>query len=494
MIKLQIPIEKIIYARQIEGRKFKDGFWYFPETSLNKLKELNLIDSNIEFNEKERKQYKLSPHLRKYQKIIVNNALNENSYGIFSDTGTGKTVMGLEIAKHYNKVLIVCPLSVIQTAWIEDCNKFYPNINIVSLWDKFKKQRLKNLETKAQIYVINYEGLKLIYNEILDSGFDCIIIDESSKMKNHKSQISQYLLNLSDYIPNRFVLSGCPCPNHNSEIFAQTKFINPNIFGNNYYGFLAKYFHQDMKNPHKWYQTDEDKDRFFNKLNQQCVFLKKEDCVDLPKKTFLIRQYDLHKEQNAYYNSIIEDINNNINSWSKFQFKSKLIKLREVLSGFLINENNIIDFKNNKDNELQNIIDEIGDKPIIIWCQFIHEIEMLAKKFNGTSLTSKTPNRDKIISDFKNNKIKLLFTHPKLLGMGVTFTNCNYNIYYSLSYSYEEFKQSQDRIHRIGQENKCTYIILQAKDTIDEKIYKCLSSKKNAVDELYNELSINKTI
>ena len=75
----------------------------------------------------------------------------------------------------------------------------------------------------------------------------------------------------------------------------------------------------------------------------------------------------------------------------------------------------------------------------------------------------------------------------------MTFVNCTYNIYYSLSFSYEEFKQSKDRIHRIGQTNKCTYIILQAKNTIDKKIYNCLQRKKSAVDELFIEMStINK--
>ena len=139
---------------------------------------------------------------------------------------------------------------------------------------------------------------------------------------------------------------------------------------------------------------------------------------------------------------------------------------------------------------LENTFDEIGDKPIIIWCQFQHEIEMLAEKYNGTALTSKTKNRDEIIRQFQSGKIQKLLTHPKLLGKGLTFTNCTYNIYYSLSFSYEEFRQSQDRIHRIGQNNKCTYIILQAKNTIDKKIYNCLQRKANAVDELYLEMGL----
>ena len=151
---------------------------------------------------------------------------------------------------------------------------------------------------------------------------------------------------------------------------------------------------------------------------------------------------------------------------------------------------NIVKMLSNKTAILSEVLNEIGDKQVIIWCQFQYEIGSLAEQFGGIGLTSKTKGRDDIIRDFRDGKIKYLFTHPQLLGKGLTFVNCTYNVYYSLSFSYEEFKQSQDRIHRIGQTNKCTYIILQARDTIDEKIYDCLQRKKSAVDELYNEIGL----
>lgn len=493
MIKVEVSKDKIVLARTIEGRKFKEGYWYFPDSSLPKLQELNLVKNDLIIPKHEEIEFELSKHLRDYQKVIVNKALNYKSYGIFADTGTGKTVCGLEIANNHKKTLIVSPLSIIETAWIDDCNSFYPNLKITSLWDKLKTKRLERLKEESDIYIINFDGLKIIIDEIKAKGFDCIIVDESSRMKNIKSQTTQTLLGLVDYIPNRFILSGCPTPNHNSEIFSQMKFINNEIFGNNYYGFLAKYFSQDMKNPHRWYQTDINKDDYFSRLSEQSIFVKKEDVIDLPEKTFLIRKVQMNKEQKQIYENMINDIKDNINTWSKFEFTAKLMKLREISSGFLVNKDSTTtEFKTNKDSELENVIEEIGDKPIIIWCQFIHEIERLSKKFDGVGLTSKTKNRDNIIRDFKDNKIKLLFVHPKLLGMGVTFTNCNYNIYYSQSYSYEEFKQSQDRIHRIGQVNKCTYIMLQCANTIDERIYNCLKIKKNAVDELYKEMILNK--
>ena len=456
---------------------------------MDKLVQIGLVSADTKVEEKRFVQYELSPHLRQYQKEIVNAALNNGCFAIFSETGTGKCNMGLEISKHLGKTLILCPLSVIETAWIDDCHKFYPALNIINVWGNSRTERLKKLNEDADIYVMNYESYKILRNEIKKKNFDCLMVDESSVMKNMGSQITNMILEMQTVIPHRFVLSGCPTPNHNSEIFPQMKLVAPDVFGNNFYGFLARYFHQDMANPHVWYQTDEDKERYYARLSEKAIFLKKDDCVDLPEKVFEIRRFDMAKNQRKYYDDIVNDIKANINQWSKFEFTAKLMKLREITSGFVINkDNSITDFDNNKAKLLEEVIDEIGNQPIIVWCQFQHEIDTLARKFNGVGLTSKTKNRDDIIRQFKDNKIRLLFTHPQLVGKGLTFVNCTYNIYYSLSFSYEEFKQSQDRIHRIGQTNKCTYIILQAKNSIEEKIYDCVQRKGNAVDELYLEM------
>lgn len=494
MIELVVPVEQIPYIRTIEGRKFKDGKWIFPDHALPTLQKYGLVAQDLKIEKPPKIEYKLSPFLRGYQKDIVNDALNAGCYGIFADTGTGKTVIGLEIARHFKKTLILCPLSVIETAWIDDCKKFYPQMKIINCWSNTSDGRFDLLDEEADVYVMNYESYKIVRNKIMKSNFDCMIVDESSCMKNMKSQITSMILEMINVIPHRFVLSGCPCPNHNSEIFPQMKFVNNEIFGNNYQGFLARYFHQDLSNVHVWFQTAEDKERYNLRLTEQSVFLKKEDCVDLPEKVFQVRRFEMASEQRQHYNELLNDIKSHINEWSKFEFTAKLMKLREITSGFVYTkDSNVITMDSNKPKALAEILEEIGNKQVIIWCQFQHEIKSLAEQFGGVALTSsssKTKERYEIIRDFRDGKIQYLFTHPSLMGKGLTFVNCTYNVYYSLSFSYEEFKQSQDRIHRIGQTNKCTYIIMQAKDTIDEKIYSCLQRKESAVDELYNEIGL----
>lgn len=494
LIELEIPVEKIPYIRTIEGRKFKDGKWIFPDHAIERLQKYGLVDKDVKIEKKQIVQYDISDYLYNYQKSICNDALNFGCYGLFCEVGTGKTIMALEIANHYGKTLVLCPLSIIETVWIEDCNRFYPDKVIISCHGNSKQERIEQLNKEADIYVMNYESYKILYNEILRMKFDCMIVDESSCMKNMKSQITSYILNMIHKVSHRFVLSGTPAPNRFDEFFPQMKFVNPDIFGNNKYGFLQTYSHQSMEDPHVWYQTDEDKEKFNARLTEQAVFLKKEDCVDLPEKVFQVRRFEMASEQRQHYNELLNDIKSHINEWSKFEFTAKLMKLREITSGFVYTkDSNVITMDSNKPKALAEILEEIGNKQVIIWCQFQHEIKSLAEQFGGVALTSsssKTKERYEIIRDFRDGKIQYLFTHPSLMGKGLTFVNCTYNVYYSLSFSYEEFKQSQDRIHRIGQTNKCTYIIMQAKDTIDEKIYSCLQRKESAVDELYNEIGL----
>ena len=133
LIELTIPVEQIPFIRTIEGRKFHSGKWQFPDTAIEKLKQLGLIEKDVKVQEKTHIDYPLSPYLRSYQKEICDEALNEGCYGIFADTGTGKTIIGLEIAIHYKKSLVLCPLSVIETAWMDDCKQFYPDKKILNV-------------------------------------------------------------------------------------------------------------------------------------------------------------------------------------------------------------------------------------------------------------------------------------------------------------------------------------------------------------------------
>jgi SNF2 family DNA or RNA helicase len=167
----------------------------------------------------------------------------------------------------------------------------------------------------------------------------------------------------------------------------------------------------------------------------------------------------------------------------------EIMKARQLTSGFCYGQNGVYQTGKSKLNELAELLQEIGNKQVIIWCCFVHEIAEILKLLpDAAALYGGTKDRDKVISDFQTGKCRYLVANPQSAGHGLTFVNCSYAIYFSLDYSWEMNKQSQDRIHRIGQNHKCTCCYLLAEETIDEVIYEAVQNKKKLSEEILKYL------
>ena len=128
-----------------------------------------------------------------------------------------------------------------------------------------------------------------------------------------------------------------------------------------------------------------------------------------------------------------------------------------------------------------------------MWANFKHEIrtilDMLASEgYIAQGLWSETQERDIVIKTFQRGFSQVLVANPQSAAHGLTFTNCSYAIYFSMNYSYELQKQSEDRIHRIGQGKKCTYYFLIARNTVDKMIYNAVSKKGDLSREVLGYL------
>ncbi|KKL14853.1 hypothetical protein LCGC14_2511490, partial [marine sediment metagenome] len=300
-------------------------------------------------------------------------------------------------------------------------------------------------------------------------------------------------------IPHRYVLSGTPAPNDESEYWAQIKMITGagnDCFNMNYYAFRSKYFNsialgltgQKMFKFRRSMQKE-----FMEAMKPVTHIVSKEDALDLPEQTHLIRKVFLSKEERKAYDTMRDDL--------VLRFKDEMVlsqtaltevmKLRQLTSGFVYGENETYRTGQSKIKELDGLLEEIGNHQVIIWVNFRYEIRRLIARLSGQividnnepyipdcgALWSETKDRDQVIKDFKDNKFQYLIANPQSAAHGLTFTNCKYAVYFSLNYSYELQKQSQDRIHRIGQEHSTTYYYLLADKTVDEMIYKTLLRK-----------------
>jgi SNF2 family DNA or RNA helicase len=443
----------------------------------------------------------------------------QGNRAFFWECGTGKTLLALHLIRYHKQrestpALVVCPLSIIQPAWIADCRRFTPELTIRSLWAKTPAQRRQALTEDADIYVTNFVGLKLLYSDLLKKHFRVLIVDESSKMKNPKSQITKSLLSLAGVhfrgsrfrcsapIPQRYCLSGTPAPNDESEYWGQIKFITGpggKCLNDNFYAFRGKYFYAipiGHTGQNIWKFRSSMRSEFERAIAPVTHVVRKRDCLDLPEKIQEVRQVQLSTPERAAYNQFKNDL---VLRFEDVQVLgttalTEVMKLRQLSSGFAYGEDHsIARTGESKLKELKAVLEEIGPHQAIIWVQFRAEIEQLEKALpDAVTLWSGTVDHQVSIEGFQSGRARYLIANPAAAGHGLTFTNCHYAVYFSLSYSYELFKQSQERIHRIGQRQSCTYIYLLAADTIDEVLLTALRRKRHVSDLTLSYLKGNR--
>ena len=450
-----------------------------------------------------------------HQSDAIERAKKQN-LALFHSCGTGKTLTMLKLIEYYKSTgigpaLVVCPKSIIEPAWINDATQFTPDLKIVSLRGKSIADRRIQLAKTADIYVVNFDLFRIDYERIIYRKFDILIVDESSKMKDQKTQITRALLSLagigfwkSKYktnivIPCRYVLSGTPSPNNEMGYWSQVKMVTGKGnqgFCDNFYSFRGQYFNLiDVGNNQKIpkfrkYMADQ----FNAAMKPFCSVARKEDVLDLPPQTFEIRKIELSPDERRAYDTFKKDLVLRYKDLTIVgsTILTEIMKLRQLTSSFAYTDTGIMQTGKSKLNELDDLLEEIGDSQVLIWANFREEIrvikELLGEQCAILSGVASDDEKKDAIEGFQQGRYKYLVANPQSGAHGLSFVNCRYMIYFSLNYSYELDKQSAERIHRIGQHHNSTYYYLIAEKTIDETIYKVLQRKAELSTSILNFL------
>lgn len=447
-------------------------------------------------------------------------------FAFFYDMGTGKTAMALNIVSNkYQKCgarfLIIAPLAVIKTAWMDDQKTYFPDMRILPLNQSFKQDKQKELliewrarpdypvrrklksrtphreireelEQYAQHYIINPESFIKDPSIIDKYGITGLIMDESAVLKNYHGVTSTIVRERAKDLRFVYLLSGKPAPNNELEYFSQMKIVAPDMFRFTYGAFVTGFCRRDEGG--RRIVSLPCRSLFADMVASRSLVVSKKDCLDLLPTKHQIRNVELPSKWRLLYDDLlvnwlasIKDEDGQILRYHAEWYIAILMKLRQVASGFVLleseREGNIIckDLHFEKVKELLRVLEDIPSEQVIIWCQFKHEIELLesvlSKKATVVTAYGDTKDCDKSIEAFKEGKAKYIIALPQSLKYGVTFNNCIFAVYYSLSYSAEQYSQSHDRNYRLGQKKECTYISLQTADTIDEEIYTKLMEK-----------------
>ena len=454
----------------------------------------------------------------KHQKDAFNFAMelynsSKNCRGVAQlvEMGCGKTLTAIAVAGNlYNsgkikKLLVVCPLSIVDV-WDGEFKKFADfdyELSVLkgSTYKKF--ETLKKLQSsKLQVAVVNYESVWRMEHAFLNWKPDFIIADESHKIKTHNISASKAMHHLGYRAKYRMILTGTVITNKAIDVFSQYKFADPQIFGNSFYTFRNKYFDMVGFGNHTPVLKESMKEELMEKIHSIAFRATKAECLDLPETTDIIRFVELEPKARGIYKSLVKD---SFAELSKGEVTvtnvlTKLLRLSQLTGGFLGSDggNSYQHVSKSKLDALEDIIDEAiqsGEKLVVI-ARFVPEIRAIQKLLNKKQIKYSlvmggVKDRMAQIYDFQHDpKTQVFIGQIATAGMGITLTASSTMVFYSLDYSMSNFEQTKARIHRAGQEKKCTYIYLLAKGTVDEKVLLALQNKidlaKNLIDNYKN--------
>lgn len=422
--------------------------------------------------------------------------------------GCGKTLTAIAVVGAayemgaIEKVLVVAPTSVC-AVWpkeFEDYATFKYKVNVM-LGDK--KQRLKELEAlkafpfKAlKVAVINYESTWRdgIFEALMDWKPDLVIADESQRIKTHDAQQSKAMHKLGDIAKYKLILSGTPVQNNAIDIFSQYRFLDPTVFGLNYYAFRGRYaimggFSNRQIIGYK------DLDELIKKEHSIAYRVTKDEALDLPEQTFLTRYITMETKDKNLYTQIKKNSFAELEGGGQISAPTvltKLLRLQQFTGGFIQADDGAkpeLVFKG-KLNALEDIFDDYvidEGKKLVVFCRFRPEIDLIQKLMDKKKIRYcsiygdiKIDDRGDIVKEFQTNpEVKVFLAQIDTAGLGITLTAADTCVYYSENFNYAAYSQSLARIHRIGQRNCCTYIHLVVKGTIDETVLKALAKKED---------------
>jgi SNF2 family DNA or RNA helicase len=448
---------------------------------------------------------------------------------ITSTCGTGKTVSVLE-AWHQDqsgKMLVIAPKSTLEAVWGNDIANFYPEINTGIFDRRLAKSPdfVPNLLLDNDIVVINIEAVDLVLNhlDIIDEHYTDLVVDEFTSVKNRNAQRSKKTLKLAQRLANRRFLSGTPTPNGLLDIWHPALMVDDGQrLGSNFYAFrntvcqpVQKGYHQVFT---EWEEIEGAADVVADSLRDITIRHVLEDVVDMPERIYRTLEISMPDKLRKHYDEMA--------ATAILQLQQKLTPtqmmdraMKAALAGNYgldLNENNIVAVNKavlgNKllqiasgsiydgtrtgvhldTHKYELVVDLVKERNhSLVYFIWQHQCDELAKELSKQGISFDVINgavsdkdRARIIHEYQQGKYQTLLIQPAAAAHGITLTESEASIWCSPTWNLEHFIQANHRDYRIGQRKRTEVIMIQYKDTIEQRVYEALQAKKNLLDDL----------
>jgi len=406
----------------------------------------------------------------------------------FNEQGTGKTASVIWAADYLmqkgeiNKVLVICPLSIMKSAWQEDLFKFAMH-RTCSVAHGTAAQRKKILKQDAEFVIINFEGVAVVKEEVMQGGFDLIVVDEANAYKNAQTNRWKTLRDIVAATPWLWMLTGTPAAQSPVDAFGLAKLVNPENAPKYFGHFRDKVMYKVSQ--FKW-SPKPDADKTVHEVLQPAIRFEKDQCLDLPKVTHTERYAPLTKQQAAYYRVLRDKMMMEADGEqvTSVNAATNLNKLLQISGGAVYTDDRqVLEFDvSNRLKVIKEAIEESLNK-ILVFVPFTHTIELLSEfltknKINSEIISGKVSvnKRGDIVKRFQEGgDTQVLIIQPQAASHGLTLTAASTIIWYAPVTSVETYLQANARIDRPGQNSPMTIVHIQG-SKVEEKLYKMLRS------------------
>lgn len=467
-------------------------FWGYDETRILKNIGFSKTPSPIEGRYKWTGFHKPFDH----QKATAAFLTMHDKCFVFNEAGTGKTSAVIWAADYLmrlgkvNRALVICPLSIMNSAWVSDLFKVAMNRTVQVAYGSAKTRR-EVILGDAEFVIINYDGVEIVQEEISASGFDLIICDEATALKNVSTKRWKTINQIVRADTRLWLLTGTPAAQTPIDAYGLAKLVNPSRVPRTKTGW------QDMTmqkiTQYKWAPRPRAKELVYQAL-QPAIRFTKDECLDLPEVMYLVRDVELTAQQKTYYEKIrtqmlFEAVGEEVTAVNA---AVQIQKLLQISGGAVYSDDRmILEFDVSKRlNALEEIINETSNK-IIVFIPYRHTIQIIHSYLNKLGVSNELihgdvslSQRTDIFSRFQTQEDpKVLLVQPQAASHGVTLTAADTVVFWSPVMSVETYLQCIARIDRVGQKNRMTVHHIQG-STIERRIYKALMEKKNLHEEL----------
>ena len=411
---------------------------------------------------------------------------------VFNDPGTAKTIAALWAAdylmkrKEIRRVLVVCPLSIMHSAWMGDISNSIIHRSAIVAHHAQASRRIEMIQGDYEFVIINYDGLNLVADEIkADGRFDLVIVDEANSYSVPTTRRWKSLAKI--LTPNTFLwmMTGTPAAQSPVNAYGLAKLVNPGGVPN----YLTAWRDRVMLkiSTFKWIPKPESRDLVFNAL-QPAIRFTKEQCLDLPPVLKTTREVPMTAQQAKYYRKIKDDMlviaaGQTISAVNKAAVVNKLLQVS--CGGVYSEDGDVVQFDATpRMNLLLEILEETSRK-VIIFAMFRSSIDLIHEFLNKHShateiIDGRVPatRRADIISRFQfKESPRVLVMQPQASAHGITLTAADTVVFFGPLMSVELYTQAIARADRKGQAaEKVTVVHIQS-SPIEKKMFDAMDRR-----------------